>query len=101
MTFTPAMRRRIFARSLLLQACWSFERMQGLGLAYSLEPWLSRCYGRSGRGQALARHHGYFNTHPFMAPLAMGMICALEEEAAAAPEGERAAKWKRIAALKT
>lgn len=97
-----AMRLRIFLRSLLLQSCWNFERMQSLGIAYSLEPWLQRVYaGRPGELQAaLGRHQEFFNTQPYMASLVIGMVCALEEQAAALPQAERTAKWNRLKAMK-
>jgi len=92
MTFR--LKARLFARSLLLQSCWSYERMQGLGFAYSIEPFV-------GREQARARHLEFFNTQPFVAPLVLGMSCALEEQARALPEPERSAKLARLKALKS
>ncbi len=95
------MRRSLWARSLLLQSCWNFERMQNLGLAYALEPWLRRLYPEPGaRLAALSRHQDFFNTNPYTAPLIMGMVCALEEEAAGLPEDARQEKLARISALK-
>jgi mannose/fructose/N-acetylgalactosamine-specific phosphotransferase system component IID len=86
---------------LLLQACWNFERMQNLGLAYGLEPWLQRiCPNGEDRAVALRRHAEYFNTNPCMAPLIVGMLCALEEEAAQGASELRKAKLERLAALK-
>jgi PTS system mannose-specific IID component len=98
------MRRRLFRRSLLLQSCWNFERMQSLGLAFCLEPWLERCW--SGQDEAARaarlRHQEYFNTQPYMASLIVGMICALEEEAAEVPAGERREQLvQRLRALKS
>lgn len=85
------MQGRLFGRSLLLQSAWNFERMQSLGLAFCLEPWLERCWaGQNGAArEARLRHQEYFNTQPYMASLVVGMVCALEEEAAAAPAGAR------------
>lgn len=98
---TRGMQGRLLARSLILQACWSFERMQGLGLVYCLSPWLARCHRRGAdRREAQARHAGYFNTQPYMASLIIGMICALEEESASSAGAEREARLKRLAALK-
>lgn len=100
---TPRMHARIFARSLLLQACWSVERMQGVGLSFCLEPWLEEIW--RGDPEALraakVRHQAFFNTQPYVAGLVIGMICGLEEEAAAAPPEERAPKLERLQALKT
>lgn len=93
---------RLFARSLCLQACWSFERMQNLGLTYCLEPWLERCYARRPRERdaALGRHLDYFNTQPYMASFIIGMICALEEEAAALPAEEGRSRLETMERLK-
>ena len=101
---TPGMQRRLFGRSLLIQAGWNFERMQSLGLAFCLEPWLARCWaGQDAAARAARlRHHEFFNTQPYMASLVVGMVCALEEEAAAAPAGARRDQLvRRLKALKT
>ncbi|MCX5796885.1 MAG: PTS system mannose/fructose/sorbose family transporter subunit IID [Elusimicrobia bacterium] len=88
---SAGMQGRLFGRSLLIQWGWNFERMQSLGLAFCLEPWLARCWaGQDAAARAARlRHHEFFNTQPYMASLVVGMVCALEEEAAAAPAGER------------
>ncbi len=103
-SMNSAMQRRLFWRSLLLQSCWNFERMQSLGLAFCLEPWLAACW--AGQDEAVCaarlRHQEYFNTQPYMASLVIGMVCALEEEAAAAPDGELCDRLvKRLRTLKT
>lgn len=92
----------IFKRLLLIQACWNFDRMQSLGLAYGLEPWF-KSSGLEDREQkkALARHAGeYFNTQPYMASFVAGMVCRLEDERGHIPEAERPARIKRLSALK-
>ncbi|MDD5655735.1 MAG: PTS system mannose/fructose/sorbose family transporter subunit IID, partial [Elusimicrobia bacterium] len=100
---TPRMQMRLFARSLLLQACWNFERMQSLGFALCVEPWLERCYGAQdeARREARLRHQEFFNTQPYMAPLVLGMVCALEEDIAAADAVARPGKVARLRTLKT
>lgn len=97
------MRLRIFLRSLLLQSCWSFERMQSLGFAHCLQPWLEKLYrGRPEELQAaMARHQDFFNTQPYVASVVIGTVCSLEEEVATLPEEQRPAKVARIKALKT
>ena len=98
-----AMRLKIFARALLLQSCWSYERMQGVGLAYCLEPWLRRCYGgdAEGRLRALARHQEFFNTQPYMASFVIGALCGIEEESCRAAQGEDEGLILKIRALKS
>ena len=96
------MRRAIFWRTLLLQACWSFERMQSTGLAFCLEPWLTLRYGRrpAELKEARLRQHEFFNTQPYMASLVIGMICALEEGISCCPEAERPDRITRLQGLK-
>lgn len=98
-----SLRIRVLARCLLLQSCWSFERMQGLGFGFAIAPFLRRCYeGREAElQQAQRRHLEYFNTQPFMAPLVLGTACALEERVAAAPEAEREGLISRMKLVKT
>jgi len=96
-----AVRVRQFARLLLLQSTWSFERMQGLGLAWALEPWLERLYPTvAERRAALQRHSEYFNTQPYVASLILGLICALEQDAAALPADRRGPAFERVRAVK-
>ena len=78
--------RRVALRSSLIQATWNYERQQGLGWAFSLEPALERLYpDRAERCARLAEHTAYFNTQPTLASLALGVTAALEERRA---EGE-------------
>lgn len=92
---------RLFLRLLLLQSTWSFERMQGLGFAYALEPWLKNVYADpEDRRAALERHTDYFNTQPYAASLILGLVCALEEEAARLPASKRAPAYERLKAVK-
>ena len=68
-------------RSFFVQAGWNFERMQNIGFAWSLMPALRELYPeKAQRLQALRRHLEIFNTHPFMAPLAMGSLLRAEQE---------------------
>jgi len=72
------------ARLSLLQATWNYERQQGLGWAWSLEPALERIYPDPAvRRERLAQHTAYFNTQPTLASVALGAVARLEEQAAA------------------
>ena len=74
----------IALRSALLQATWNYERQQGLGWAWALEPALHRLYPDAAERRArLTEHTAYFNTQPTLASLALGAVAALEEERAA------------------
>lgn len=94
-------RLRLFLRLMLLQATWSFERMQGLGFAFAVEPWLERVYADPAeRRAALERHAEYFNTQPYAASLILGCVCAMEESAAALPPAQRPAAYQRLSLVK-
>lgn len=73
----------IFLRSLYLQAVWNFERLQNLGFLFSVVPVIKRLYpaGKE-RERAIKRHLEFFNTHPFMANIVLGVVTSLEEKMA-------------------
>jgi mannose PTS system EIID component len=70
---------RSFARSLWIQASWSFEGMQSVGFAYALEPVLARLYRGEELRRARERHLEFFNTHPYLAAAVIGCVARLEE----------------------
>jgi phosphotransferase system HPr (HPr) family protein len=71
---------RVATRTLLLQATWNYERQQGIGWAYCLEPALRRLYPDPSECRArLAEHTAYFNTQPTLASLCLGAVIQLEE----------------------
>lgn len=70
-------------RLLALQAFWSYDRMQSLGLLFALDPCLKGANPDPARyREALLRHMGFFNTNPIMAGYAAGALAGLEEELA-------------------
>lgn len=75
-------RLHIWFRLLFLQASWNFERIQGIGFFYALLPGLKKLYDKEALPEAARRHVGYFNTHPYLAPLVAGAVLKLEEERA-------------------
>src|SRR5512132_2870439 len=83
-------------RASLLQATWNYERQQGVGWAFGLQPALRRLYpDRNERCERLAEHTAYFNTQPTLASLALGAVAALEEQRAAG-NGPDAAGMARV-----
>ncbi len=91
--------RRMAARLLLLQATFNYERQQGLGWAYALQPALERLYpDPAERRERLAEHTAYFNTQPTLASLALGAVTGLEEQRAAGegPDAETVARVKTV-----
>jgi len=79
----------VFARSFLIQAGFNPRAMQGLGYVYALFPALDALYADRARTDAVKRHLGHFNTHPYFAAAILGGTLRLEERIAAgiaAPE---------------
>jgi PTS system mannose-specific IID component len=83
MNITPNDRRQMALRASLLQATWNYERQQGLGWAWCLQPALRRLVpDREARTALLAEHTAYFNTQPTLASVALGAVAGLEEQRA-------------------
>lgn len=75
---------KVFLRSLLIQASWSFEMMQSLGFAYSMIPALRKIYpDKKAFEERLLAHASYFNTQPYLSAFILGASVRLEEERAA------------------
>ncbi len=75
---------KILWRTLFLQAWWNFERLQSLGLLYSLLPMLKYLYGND-RNRLLRRkkfYEEYFNTNPIFFPILAGALARLEMQLA-------------------
>lgn len=73
--------RRVYLRSLVLQASWNDERMQNVGLLVALAPWLgSQDLDVTLRRRFCQRHMGVFNTNPYLANLVIGGLLRLEAE---------------------
>jgi PTS system mannose-specific IID component len=65
----------MIARLFTLQAVWNYERMQGIGFAHALAP-AARALepDDAAAARALVPQAGYFNTHPVMAAVAVGVV---------------------------
>jgi mannose/fructose/N-acetylgalactosamine-specific phosphotransferase system component IID len=75
---------RVFLRALLIQASWSYERMQSLGFAYAIEPTLRKLYPDQAEYVSRLRLHlEYFNTQPYLASYILGAAIRIEEDRAA------------------
>jgi PTS system mannose-specific IID component len=75
------LRAAILLRTFAIQGSWNYETMLGNGIAFSMEPALRLLPGGK-RGEAyraaMARHSGYFNAHPYLAPIAVGALVRAE-----------------------
>lgn len=69
-------------RSVFLQSCFNYERMQGAGWAYSMMPYLEKIYkdDKEGLAVALKDNMDFINTNPTTAPFLMGFLLSLEEK---------------------
>lgn len=70
-------------RLLLIQASWNYERLVGVGVAFSSEPLLRDLPGGTTGERyaaALARASAYFNGHPYLIGLAVGSLSRAEHE---------------------
>jgi PTS system mannose-specific IID component len=77
---------RCFVRCLFLQAAWNRRGMQNLGFAYAIDPALKALYPDRARREALGRHLGFFNCHPYAAAAILGGAIHHEERVAAGGE---------------
>jgi mannose/fructose/N-acetylgalactosamine-specific phosphotransferase system component IID len=77
----------LFLRSLTLQASWNHQRMQNLGLLWTVLPWLRRNRHDLNRDRVFCRrYYGYFNTNPYLANFLLGGLVRLEDERDAGQE---------------
>ncbi|MCZ6917702.1 MAG: PTS system mannose/fructose/sorbose family transporter subunit IID [Gemmatimonadetes bacterium] len=79
-------------RLFVIQGSMNHERLQGLGAAVAIEP-LVRDLPRGATGDgaqgAVARAAGFFNTHPYLAGLAVGALAKAEHEGVPPNQVER------------
>jgi PTS system mannose-specific IID component len=74
---------RVLLRAFVIQASWSFDRMQTLGFAYAMLPALRRLYPEGDElTSRINLHLEYFNTQPYLASFILGAAVRLEEERA-------------------
>jgi PTS system mannose-specific IID component len=59
------------------QGSWTFERLQGIGMAFCIEP-LLRGIPDERKKRALGRAASYFNTNPYFAGLVVGAVARAE-----------------------
>jgi len=64
------------------QACYNYERMQGLGFCHSMKPIIERLYpnDKQGRKEAMKRHLTYYNTENNWGASIAGIAASMEEE---------------------
>ncbi len=73
--------RRIFFRSMLLEANFNFETWQNTGFAFAMIPVLKKLYRtKDSMAAALQRHLQLFNTSTYGSTLILGLTTAMEEQ---------------------
>jgi PTS system mannose-specific IID component len=63
-----------------VQGAWNYERMTGIGLGYAAEPLLEdlKLADPARHAEAAVRSAEYFNSHPYLAGLALGALVRAE-----------------------
>ncbi|HEX6926443.1 MAG TPA: PTS system mannose/fructose/sorbose family transporter subunit IID [Longimicrobiaceae bacterium] len=75
---------RVLLRSLMVQGSWNYETLIGTGFAFTILPVLRYIYPEDTAAfrAALSRHTEVFNSHPYLATVAVGAVARLESEGA-------------------
>ncbi len=70
-----------FIRSFFVQSLWNFEQMQNVGFAFCMLPLLKMFYpDPEKRYGAIKRHLDFFNTHPYMVSIILGLTMSMEKD---------------------
>lgn len=80
---------RSLVRLLTVQAGWTYERMGGVGVAFAVAPLLEEGVDAARRPAALARSAEFFNSHPWLAGLAVGAEARAERDGVAPEQIQR------------
>lgn len=80
--------KRSVLRLLGVQSGWTYERMGGIGFAFAARSLLEERVPAARRSEAIARSSEFFNSHPWLAGLAVGAEVRAEQEGVA-PEQVR------------
>ncbi|MEO8635207.1 MAG: PTS system mannose/fructose/sorbose family transporter subunit IID [Gemmatimonadales bacterium] len=81
-------RLRAFVRLLTVQGAWNYERMTGVGLGHAAEPLLEdlKSADPARHAEAAVRSAEYFNSHPYLAGLALGALVRAEYDFVPGPQ---------------
>lgn len=74
---TPELFRTVL-RLLVVQASWTYERMQGVGIGFASVPLLRGIEDPARRAAAMVRATEYFNAHPYLDGIAVGAAARAE-----------------------
>jgi len=76
-------------RLLTIQAAWTYERMGGIGVAHALGPLLKEAVPAERQAGAFRRAAEFFNSHPWLAGLAVGAEARAERDGIPAEQIQR------------
>lgn len=71
-----------------VQAAWTYERMSGIGVGHAAAPMLRELYATrpaEERRAAVARSAEFFNSHPYLAGIAVGAVVRAERDGVPGP----------------
>lgn len=69
----------VMIRALAVQGSWNYETLTGTGFGFAILPALRDIFEDSEElERAILRHEGPFNSHPYLAPLALGAVIRME-----------------------
>ncbi len=79
-----SVRLAMFLRSFAIQGSWNYRTLIGTGFGFALLPALRSIHGRRGPevDAAVARHTQLFNSHPYLAGVALAAVSQLEADRA-------------------
>ena len=73
-------------RSMFLQASFNYERMQAGGWLWGILPGLKKIHtNKDDLAASMSHNLEFFNTHPFLVTLVMGIVLSLEQNKADIP----------------
>jgi PTS system mannose-specific IID component len=80
--FSRATAARVLLRSLLVQGSWNYETLIGTGFAFTVLPALRQLHpdDPDELRAAVSRHAEVFNSHPYLATVAVGAVARLERD---------------------
>lgn len=71
----------VLIRALAVQGSWNYETLTGTGFGFAILPALRQIHREpQALAAAVRRHEGAFNSHPYLAPLALGAVIRLEAD---------------------
>lgn len=71
----------VLLRCFAVQGSWNYETLIGTGFGFVILPALRRLYDDpEALDGAVRRHEGPFNSHPYLAPLALGAVIRMEAD---------------------